>query len=245
MRLSTTIGLLSKTVSKCVWCIASLLLVTTQAQAETYYFHNDQLGTPQVVTDNTQQVVWKGEYGPFGECTETINLVEQNIRFPGQYFDEETGLHYNYFRTYDVTLGRYLVSDPAKLIGGLNTYGYVNQNPVNNYDEEGLFAVQVIKIIVKKTLKRKAKSPRKSPTKPDRRKGVWNCAVVACCNDNIPGNCPDDPSQHCKQAVWRDINRATAIRKAEALAKKRLGCQTKHVTVRCTGPKGEPYSRGG
>ena len=72
------------------------------------YFHNDHLGTPQVLTDNTQAVVWKGEYDPFGKVTETVNTVEQNLRFPGQYYDQETGLHYNYFRTYDPSTGRYV-----------------------------------------------------------------------------------------------------------------------------------------
>ena len=62
--------------------VAIIYLVVPPAQAETYYFHNDQLGTPQVVTDTTQQVVWEGEYDPFGHVTETIAEVQQNIRTP-------------------------------------------------------------------------------------------------------------------------------------------------------------------
>ncbi len=141
MRFLTSAGSISKskTLIMCTWCIG-LLLVTfpaTQAKAETFYFHNDQLGTPQVVTDNNQQVVWQGNYDPFGACTETVNLIEQNIRFPGQYFDQETGLHYNYFRTYDPNTGRYLESDPIGLNGGISTYGYANQNGLKYIDPTG------------------------------------------------------------------------------------------------------------
>jgi RHS repeat-associated protein len=62
-----------------------------------------------------------------------------NLRFPGQYFDAETGLYYNYFRDYDLGTGRYIESDPVGLEGGLNTYGYSYQNPVLNIDPDGRF----------------------------------------------------------------------------------------------------------
>lgn len=66
---------------------------------------------------------------------------------PGQYFDEETGLHYNYFRYYDPTLGRYITSDPIGIGPSLNTYLYVGANPLRYYDSLGLFGEDFINIM--------------------------------------------------------------------------------------------------
>lgn len=118
--------------------VAALLLIAQPIQAETFYFHNDHLGTPQVLTDSAGTTVWQGSYSPFGEATETTDTVEQNIRFPGQYFEEETGLHYNYFRDYDPATGRYIESDPIGLGGGINTFGYVGGRPISRVDPRGL-----------------------------------------------------------------------------------------------------------
>ncbi len=103
-----------------------------------FYVHNDHLGTPQVITDSNQAVVWKADYDPFGKATVTTETITNNVRFPGQYFDGETGLHYNYFRYYDPGTGRYVTSDPIGLAGGLNSYGYVGGNPVIFVDPFGL-----------------------------------------------------------------------------------------------------------
>ena len=111
------------------------------AQAETYYFHTDHLNTPKVLTDATKQVVWQGNAKPFGETEEVVNAVDNPLRFPGQYFDVETGLNYNYMRDYDASLGRYVQSDPIGLTGGVSTYGYAGQNPINAYDPNGEFAI--------------------------------------------------------------------------------------------------------
>jgi len=65
--------------------------------------------------------------------------IENPLRFAGQYYDSETGLHYNYFRYYDPTTGRYLTSDPIGLDGGLNTYLYAEGNPLRYIDPLGLW----------------------------------------------------------------------------------------------------------
>lgn len=108
---------------------------------DTYYYHLDHLGTPQLMSDTSGQIVWKASYEPFGEPTITTNKrteVVSNLRFPGQYADSETGLSDNWFRPYDPATGRYLQSDPIGLLGGINTYGYALQNPERYIDPIGL-----------------------------------------------------------------------------------------------------------
>jgi RHS repeat-associated protein len=104
-----------------------------------YYYHNDALGTPQKMTDSTGTVVWAADYKPFGEVTITVSTITNNLRFPGQYFDQETGLHYNYYRDYNPAIGRYPEADPVGIIRGENhLYVYVANRPITDIDPKGL-----------------------------------------------------------------------------------------------------------
>jgi len=109
-----------------------------------YQVHADHLDTPWYLTDASQQIVWQANYAPYGEAVAdedpdgNAQAVTFNVRFPGQYFDQETGLHYNYFRDYEPSTGRYVQSDPIGLDGGLNTYAYVGGNPISLTDPLGL-----------------------------------------------------------------------------------------------------------
>lgn len=78
---------------------------------------------------------------PFGEARVPVADIVNNLRFPGQYFDAETGFHYNRHRYYDPDTGRYLTPDPIGLAGGMNLYVYVNGNPVNFIDPLGLWDI--------------------------------------------------------------------------------------------------------
>ena len=108
--------------------------------------HTDHLGTPRVISDGATKI-WRWVSTPFGvnaaneDPDDNSVLFIYNLRFPGQYYDAETGLHYNYFRTYDPSTGRYLESDPIGLAGGLNTYGYVGGDPLSYSDSRGQFRV--------------------------------------------------------------------------------------------------------
>ena len=112
-----------------------------------YFDCNDHLGTPQVITDENGVGVWKATYKPFGEAQvdSSLNMVN-NFRLPGQYFDEETGLQYNYFRDYHPGIGRYVEPDPIGLEGGINLYAYCFNDPVNLVDPSGQFGVPGIVI---------------------------------------------------------------------------------------------------
>jgi RHS repeat-associated protein len=105
--------------------------------------HNDHLGTPQKMTDASGTVVWAADYKPFGEATITVSNITNNIRFPGQYFDSETGLSYNYFRDYNPVNGRYIEKDPIGQWGGVNIFAYSNANPINRTDRTGLWGEDV------------------------------------------------------------------------------------------------------
>ena len=106
-----------------------------------YYYHNDHLGTPQrLISAASGAVVWSAGYQAFGKAEiDPLSTVENNLRFPGQYFDAETGLHFNFNRYFAPETGRYLSTDPYG--DGLNLYAYGYGNPVNLYDPLGLFSI--------------------------------------------------------------------------------------------------------
>jgi RHS repeat-associated protein len=102
-----------------------------------YYYHNDHLGTPQILTNDSATVSWKAAYTPFGEAEISVQAVENPFRLPGQYYDQETGLHYNWNRYYDPKTGRYFAPDPVGLQGGINLFGYATNNPIRFVDTSG------------------------------------------------------------------------------------------------------------
>jgi len=103
-----------------------------------YYYINDRLGTPIQLIAPSGTVVWQAAYQAYGEAQVQVATISNNLRFPGQYFDAETGLHYNWNSYYDPVAGRYISPDPIGLDGGLNLYAYVGGNPVNWSDPKGL-----------------------------------------------------------------------------------------------------------
>ena len=108
------------------------------------YIHTDNLNTPRKITSIPNNgVLWQWDSAPFGngapnQNPQGLGVFDYNPRFPGQYYDSETGLHYNYFRDYDPYTGRYFQSDPIGLAAGLNTYAYVGGNPISSIDPKGL-----------------------------------------------------------------------------------------------------------
>jgi len=106
---------------------------------DTYLYQNDHLGTPQKMTTVNGAVVWSAKYASFGGAdVDPSSTITSNLRFPGQYFDQETGLHYNWYRFFDPQSGRYLRPDPIGLRGGINFYAYVRNNPIRLLDFSGL-----------------------------------------------------------------------------------------------------------
>ena len=127
-----------------------------------YAIHTDHLNTPRRLTNSSKQVAWQWAFSAFGDeqpttgknryvdpastpnaGSTTIADVTFNLRYPGQYFDKESNLHYNYFRSYDSRTGRYSQSDPIGLDGGWNRFTYVDGDGVNASDPFGLAACYV------------------------------------------------------------------------------------------------------
>lgn len=103
-----------------------------------YWVSADHLGRPDVVTNAAKQVVWRANNWAFNRGIALDQIGGYNLGFPGQYYDSESNLWQNGFRDYEPTIGRYMQSDPIGLMGGISTYGYVGQNPVNYIDKKGL-----------------------------------------------------------------------------------------------------------
>ncbi|MDG9670409.1 RHS domain-containing protein, partial [Hahella sp. CR1] len=105
---------------------------------QVYHYHLDHLGTPQEMTNAEGEVVWSARYKAYGNLAlQDIEEVQNPLRFQGQYYDEETGLHYNRHRYYDPSAARFINQDPVGLLGGGNNYQYA-PNPTGWVDPFGL-----------------------------------------------------------------------------------------------------------
>jgi len=108
-----------------------------------YYINPDHLGAPLSISNNNGDVVWRWDHDPYGRIQPNQNpnnlgTFVYNLRFPGQYYDQESGLYYNWNRFYAPTTGRYVSADPIGLGGGMNLYAYVQNNPLMRTDPRGL-----------------------------------------------------------------------------------------------------------
>ena len=102
----------------------------------TTFIRADHIGRPVFGTNTGGTKTWTASYLPFGGVRTTTG-TPITARFPGQWFQSESGLHQNWMRDYDPTTGRYLQADPLGLVDGASVYGYVGQNPVMNADPTG------------------------------------------------------------------------------------------------------------
>ena len=117
---------------------ANVNINQTLQSASYHYLITDHLGTPQLAINGQGQQTWKMYSDAFGNTAlDPNNQMTLNLRFPGQYYDQETGLSYNYQRDYNPKIGRYIQSDPLGLNGGINNFTYVENNPLKYVDFSG------------------------------------------------------------------------------------------------------------
>jgi RHS repeat-associated protein len=117
--------------------------VNTSEASRIFFVHADHLNAPRALMNSANQLRWRWTSDPFGlvppeDNPSGLGAFALNLRLPGQVYDIESNLHYNYFRDYDPSLGRYVQSDPIGLEGGINTYAYVGSNPLLFTDPTGL-----------------------------------------------------------------------------------------------------------
>ena len=117
-------------------------------KGQLYYVVSDHMGTPRELLTEQGNVAWSGRLNTWGGiklwqvAANDGDKLRCNLRFAGQYADEESGLHYNRYRYYDSETGQYLSPDPIGLAGGVNPYGYVH-NPLSWVDPLGLCKTDV------------------------------------------------------------------------------------------------------
>ena len=111
---------------------------------KTYAIHVDHLNRPIMMTDAAKATVWAASYEPFGKVMTLTGTATQNLGLPGQWFQLETGLAYNWHRHYDPTTGRYTTPDPLGFVDGPSVFEYAGSNPLVMTDKEGLFAPVIV-----------------------------------------------------------------------------------------------------
>jgi RHS repeat-associated protein len=108
------------------------------ATPATYYVHVDHLNRPIRMTNAARAAVWDAVWLPWGAAHSITGTASLNARFPGQWFQSESGLHYNWHRQYDPSLGRYTQPDPLGFVDGPSVYGYAGARPQMVTDFSGL-----------------------------------------------------------------------------------------------------------
>ena len=125
----------------------------TDPKARYDWLHTDHLGTPILATTKEGQTSWRAIAESFGSTQIIEQDIEVNLRFPGQYYDQETQTHYNFHRDYRPNAGRYLQSDPIGVEGGVNVYAYADSDPISKIDSDAYNPATLLRIYLKHAAK--------------------------------------------------------------------------------------------
>jgi RHS repeat-associated protein len=114
------------------------------ATPATYFVHTDHLNRPVRMTNAAKAAVWQALWKPFGEVQAITGTASLDARFPGQWFQIESGLAYNWHRYYDATTGRYTQADPLGFVDGPGVFGYAGSAATMWADPFGLYTEIII-----------------------------------------------------------------------------------------------------
>jgi RHS repeat-associated protein len=221
------------------------------------YVHVDHLNRPKNMTNASKASVWDVDWAPWGAPYAITGSATLDARFPGQWYQMEAGLHYNWHRHYDPTLGRYTQPDPLGFVDGPNVYAYVKSSPGMWVDPDGRYMRRFphvpspggdILIPGPRGGGGSGRAPpypgpsvdltpdpdddRSIPEPKCPRKGC-TCTCRADANDNIPGNVnPNKPKFALGTATAHSCSAAS--KQAKRIATHALGAQPKHLGCRCS-----------
>lgn len=115
------------------------LVASVDGMGSISYVQTGHLGQPLLIMDSASQPIWQGEMSPFGAYVYVSGAAsDPDLRLPGQWLEEGSGLYQNWYRDYDASLGRYVEADPKGIFAGQSVYAYALQDPLNVFDELGL-----------------------------------------------------------------------------------------------------------
>jgi RHS repeat-associated protein len=157
---------------------------------QVYFIRTDHIGRPVFATNDLGVKVWEASYLPFGGVHVATGGID--LRFPGQWFQAESGLYQNWMRDYDPTTGRYIQADPLGLVDGASVYGYARQNPGRWVDPRG----EELYEVVAGTAGADLVTPDRSDALPLKWAGYGVAALGALAADKIIKMClPEDECQ--------------------------------------------------
>jgi len=215
-----------------------------------FYYQNDHLGTPHRLVDRDGAVVWTATYSAFGQATiGPASTVMNNLRLPGQYFDQETGLHQNWLRYYEPRTGRYTQYDPMGVAGSMSGYAYTDGSPIDRLDPRGdwFFLIPVVEGLGAAALEAYAWGYVRCLGTCGLQSALVDLVMAGCVSPDTLGDCAKDcamPWNWFKPRGVKAVQKVVDVKKkARALDPRYTPDDIKDLTVKNAKAQGREFRR--